>query len=120
MKKTFIIGISIASIFILCSLTYQPIIANENTESTIVNEAVISTEKINMQTVINLLKRTAEDDDCGCEDENKKSSFRDFPIICEILWPIALFGIFLVLTFNIEIVGLIAFTLGRIFNCSWA
>jgi len=58
-------------------------------------------------------------DDCGCEDENKNSSFWNFPIICEILFAIALFGILLVLIFNIEIIGLIAFTLGELFNCSW-
>ncbi|MFE3846278.1 hypothetical protein ACFL1L_05430 [Thermoplasmatota archaeon] len=74
MKKIIVIGISILSIFLLCSLSYQPITA----EKPIIKqkEEVIS----------------VEDEDCGCKD----SSIRRFPILCHILLPIALFYHYLI------------------------
>ncbi|RLF57491.1 MAG: hypothetical protein DRN27_07690 [Thermoplasmata archaeon] len=117
MKRIIAFGISIVSIFILCSLSYQPIVANENTESTIVNEAVISTEMINMQTVINLLKRTAEDDNCGCEKEDVNIVDWDTPIICQILYFALIIGYFFIYRLNIHIIANIVDKIGRAFNC---
>ncbi len=63
MKNIVVIGISILSVFILCSVSYQPIIADEQIESIPV-----------------------VDNDCGCNPYNIDW---DFPIICwilEMLW----------------------------------
>jgi len=63
MKKSTLIGFSIISVFLLCSLSYNPIVAEE---SSLINKIEI---------------RQIPDDDCGCNDDIDW----DFPIICWIL-----------------------------------
>ena len=65
MKKIIVIGVSILSVFILYSLSYQPIVADEPIEQIIQQEFEF--------------KET--DDDRGCKD----TKYEDFPIICFIL-----------------------------------
>jgi len=50
MKKILVIGISIISVFILCSLSYQPIIADEQIE----------------QEFIQIIGNSIIEDDCDC------------------------------------------------------
>lgn len=69
MKKIIVIGISILSVFILCSLSYNPIIAEKPIIKT--KEEVISIES----------------EDCGC---NSKSIW-NFPILCSLMFPIIIF-----------------------------
>lgn len=68
MKKSTLIGISILSVFLLCSLSYKPIIAEKQVIKSKEEVIIIGNE------------------DCGCED----SPNRRFPILCQILLPIAL------------------------------
>ena len=44
MKKSTLIGISILSVFILCSLSYQPIIADEQIETTPIVDDIKTTD----------------------------------------------------------------------------
>ena len=78
MKKSTLIGISILSVFILCSLSYQPIIAEK------------PIEQITQQ-----VKESKND--CGCNDE---SSRWGFPIICSVLTILS--GIFMILVISMN------------------
>jgi len=78
MNKPTIIGISILSVFILCSLSYQPIIAEK------------PIEQITQQ-----VKESKND--CGCNDE---SSRWGFPIICSVLGVFLLIFMILVISMN--------------------
>ncbi len=73
MKKSILIAGSILSLFILVSLSYQPIIA----EQPIIKpkEEVISVES----------------NDCGCSSK----PIWNFPVICSLLLPIVLFSLLL-------------------------
>jgi len=77
-SKSIIIGISILSVFILCSLSYQPIIAEK------------PIEQITQQ-----VKESKND--CGCNDE---SSRWGFPIICSFLGVFLLIFMILVISMN--------------------
>jgi hypothetical protein len=91
MKKIAVIGISILSVFILCSLSYQPIIAD---------------------TPIEEIKETKVYDDCGCEDTNNW----DFPIICWILERLWFF-IPQISPFPVPLMHWVIIVINRIFDC---
>jgi len=100
MKKSTLIGISILSVFILCSLSYQPIIA----EKPIIKpkEEVISVES----------------NDCGCSSK----PIWNFPVICALLYPIAIIIVYWWAWFGLNASNpfLIAFgKLKKTFNCEW-
>ena len=78
MKKSTLIGISILSVFILCSLSLQPIIAEK------------PIEQITQQ-----VKESKND--YGCNDE---SSRWGFPIICSVLGVFLLIFMILVISMN--------------------
>ncbi len=69
MKKSTLIGLSIISVFLLCSLSYNPIVAEE---------PIIEIKKD-----VNLV----EDEDCGCSSK----SIWNFPILCSLMFPIIIF-----------------------------
>ena len=80
MRKIAVIGISILSVFILCSLSYQPIIADEPIE-TINQVKELRASNLDVDELKELYNRLIElksqsNDDCGCKDN---------PIICDIL-----------------------------------
>ena len=57
---------------------------------------------------------------CGCDNDNTEFTNWDFPIICDILGAIAIFGLFIGLIFGGPgIIFIIAEVLGEIFNCGW-
>jgi hypothetical protein len=66
MKKSIVIGITFLSIFLLCSISYQPIIADE---------PIIEPEHILIE------EYSIIEEDCPCEENNDW----DFPLICWIL-----------------------------------
>ena len=78
MKKSILIAGSVLSLFILVSLSYQPIIAEK------------SIEQITQQ-----VKESKND--CGCNDE---SSRWGFPIICSVLGVFLLITMILVISMN--------------------
>ena len=123
MKKSIIIGVSILSIFILCSLSYQPIIADTPIEQIVQVEkskaSDLDVDEIKELYIKLLELKSQSNDDCGCDKNNTEFIDWDFPIICRILGAIAIFGIFLFMTIGITIIGEIAFFLGNVFNCSW-
>lgn len=91
MKKSKLIGLSILSVFLLCSLSYNPIIAGKLDSK--------SKEEIIL----------IENRDCGCD----QSIDLDFPVICSIL--LIIYWIFLdnlPFLFLAHIIILIAETLG--------
>ena len=71
MNKSSLIGISILSFFILCSLTYQPIIAED--------KPIVKIKQYN---------EIIEEDDCGCENKLDWG----FPVICAILYMLQVFS----------------------------
>ena len=73
MKKSTLIGLSVLSVFILCSLSYQPIIAEET----------ITTNQLKQSLKDEILNtKTIEEDDCGCSS----IYIEEYPrIICFIL-----------------------------------
>jgi len=120
MRKTAIIGISILSVFILCSLSYQPIIADTPIETiSIAKESKASNLDVDelKELYTKLLElQSQSNDDCGCEN----TTGWDFPIICDILGAIAIFGLFIGLIFGGPgIIFITAEVLGEIFNCGW-
>ena len=119
MRKTAIIGISILSVFILCSLSYQPIIADTPIETiTQANKSKASNLDVDeIKKLYNRLIELKSQSDCGCGD----TIGWDFPIICDILFLILLFGLIIILNVGGPgIIGTTAIVLGKIFNCSWA
>ena len=96
MRKTAIIGISILSVFILCSLPYQPIVADESIETiTQVKESkAFDLDVDELKELYNKLIELKFQSDCGCgNDDIDDREFINwhFPCICTlILLPIAL------------------------------
>ena len=66
MRKQLIIGLSILSVFLLCSMSYQPIIADE---------------QIDIIPIMEDTQTSISDDECDCNEDIDW----DFPIICWIL-----------------------------------
>ena len=98
MKKSIIFGFSILSVFLLCSISYQPIIAEK------------PIEQITQQ-----VKESKND--CGCNDESSRWSF---PIICSILGVFWLIFMILVISMNQnQFLDLLEFVMsvGNSFNC---
>ena len=80
MRKITVIGISILSVFILCSLSYQPMVADIHIEE--IKETETSTSKIDLiRTVYSNILETKQNEDCDCQS----NSNNDYPIICAIL-----------------------------------
>jgi hypothetical protein len=90
MKRLILIGVSIISVFIICTLSYQPIIANEP----IINKSTTDKKSIQFNIIKNqelyqkYIKRIYRKDDCDCNEPNKQYFH---PIICAILIPIYFF-----------------------------
>ena len=98
MRKILVIGISILCVFILCSLSYQPIIAEK------------PIEQITQQ-----VKESKND--CVCNDE---SSRWGFPIICSVLGVFLLIFMILVISMNQnQFLDLLEFvmSIGNSLNC---
>jgi len=100
MNKSTLIGLSILSVFILCSLSYQPIIA----EKPIIKprEEVISVES----------------EDCGCSSK----PIWNFPIICALLYPIAIFFVYWWAWFGLDESNHLFFAFVKLankFGCEW-
>jgi hypothetical protein len=88
MKKSIIIGLIILSVFLLCSLSYHPIMAKEkvNIES---NKPEIKSKKdFNLEKYSELYKQLYDKfltfEDCDCYNKNGRS----YPIVCLLLTPL--------------------------------
>jgi hypothetical protein len=112
-KKSITLGV-VFCIFILCSLTYQPIIANESLDTTLNNESVsydIKSIRVNHKlNIFSLSSITKNDNNCECEK-------LEVTVICHILFRLLIVGLLLSMLFDIDIIGIIADFLGRILNC---
>ena len=97
MKKSTIVGVSILSIFILCSLSYQPIVADTPIENIpIIKKSKASNLDVDeLKELYNRLIELKSQSDCGCGNDNlddEETISWHFPCICTlILLPIALF-----------------------------
>jgi len=91
MRKTAIIGISILSVFILCSLSYQPIIADAPIENIAIIKKSKASDVDELEELYTKLieMKSQSNDDCGCNNANTRWNF---PIICSFL------GVFLLIT----------------------
>jgi len=91
-KKSITLGI-LFCIFILCSLTYQPIVANESLDTTLDEKAVNyynPLKQIDIKPVYKLLlSGIKKNDDCGCFEEYEENWH--FPIICFLLEYLAIY-----------------------------
>ena len=87
MKKKVVIGISILSVFILCSLSYQPIIADTPIEPIpMAKESKVSDLDVDeIKELYNKLLELKSQSDCGCDN---KVFIRWRPILCLLLSPI--------------------------------
>jgi len=122
-KKSITLGV-VFCIFILCSLTYQPIVANESLDAKLEEKSVSynnQLKKIDIKSIFSLLfNGIKKDTDCGCGADSK--GIWPFPVIC-----ISLFLFWAYIERN-EPLGypwddmfiemIMAF--GIIFNCRWA
>ena len=119
MRKIVVIGISILSVFILCSLSYQPIIADTPIENIpIIKKSKASNLDVDeLKELYNKLieMKSQSNDDCDCED----TTGWDFPIICELIVYIILIGMLLLININKgKVILLTALILADIFNCN--
>ena len=98
MKKSIVIGISILSIFIICSLNYQPIIADEPIVTiSQLKESKKSVNKIDRyREVYNRIVEIKSQSDCGC-----LLFSGDTPFICYILLSILFVLYSLFFAFNL-------------------
>ena len=122
MRKIILICINILSIFILCSLSYQPIIADTQIEE--INQVMeYKTSISNMDRLREVYNRVLTDikPDCGCSPETNDYYFT---IIC---W--SLVGVLAVLLFLVEFPNLnegkikslinIIRIITIVFDCGW-
>jgi hypothetical protein len=86
MKKLTLIGLSILSVFILCSLSYSPIIADEHIGSILIVDDT-KTSDITRDDLKELFDRyvkynSQSDDDCCCSNKSRNGNT---PLICRLL-----------------------------------
>jgi hypothetical protein len=121
MRKIVVIGVSILSVFILCSLSYQPIIADTPIEQ-IVQVEESKASNLDVDELKELYSRLIEmksqsTDDCGCD----MVKIWPFPIICIQLFLMIKF----VELFHLWPIGyppllVILYAVAGKFNCPWA
>jgi len=119
MRKIAVIGISILSVFILLSLSYQPIIADTPIqpipmakESKTYNLDADEIKELNNKLIG---FKSQSYDDCGCGD----TTGWNFSIICKILEVPFAFGMILLIALDIKIIIGMTIILAEIFNCGW-
>ena len=120
MKKSIIIGVSVLSIFILCSLSYQPIIADTPIEPIpMAKESKAFDLDVDelKELYIKLLElKYQSKDDCGCEN----TTGWGFPVICSILLVIDVICVFLFTIFGLgAFLSEIIWLIGEILGCGW-
>ena len=121
MKKSVILGISILSVFILCSLSYQPIIADTPIE-TITQVKKSKSSNLDVDEIKELYAKllgfkSQSNDDCGCDMVRKWP----FPIICiQLFLMVKLVEIFHILPIGYPPLLVILYAVAGKFNCPWA
>jgi hypothetical protein len=111
MKKSIVLGGSVLCLFILCSLSYQPIIADTPIENiTQVKESKTSNLDVDelKEVYYKLLElKFQSKDDCGCDKSNTEvTSPYYFPIICDMLMVMLVIGYLISITLS-EYLGMI-------------
>ena len=118
MRKSILFGGSILCLFILVSLSYQPIVADTPIQQ--IKETKVSVSKIDrFNEIFNKLIEIKSKSDCGCEDNSKW----DFPIICDILGGIFFVCAFLWGVFKIHVAATvigIVMNIAQTLGCPWA
>jgi len=121
MRKIVVIGVSILSVFILCSLSYQPIIADTPIETiSIAKESKAS--NLDVFDIKELYTKLLElksqlNNDCGCD----MVRIWPFPIICITLYLMIKFvEIFHLWPIGFPPLLVPLYALAGIFNCPWA
>ena len=121
MRKIVVIGVSILSVFILCSLSYQPIIADTPIETiTQVKKSKVS--NLNVDELKELYNRLIEmksqsKDDCGCENDN--TTRWSFPVLCTLLAPLFILAVYLLIHHIGDFIVQIILAIGSMLNCPW-
>ena len=116
MRKIFIIGISILSVFILCSLSYQPIIADTPIEQ--IKETKTSVSRVDrLREAYYKLVEEKSNEDCGCEKDN--TTRWSFPVLCTLLSPLFILAVYLVLHNIGDFIVQCILAIGSMLNCPW-
>ena len=110
MKKKILIG-SIIAVALLTLVSFSSVVGYSSIKSDLdisveENKKIISQEK-------------SSEEDCGCEDNSSDLEWK-FPIICKLLYPLAVLSIGLYLLLDFEQFYVFMETLGSKLNCYWA
>ena len=110
MKKKILIG-SIIAVALLTLVSFSSVVGYSSIKSDLdisveENKKIISQEK-------------SSEEDCGCEDDSSDLEWK-FPILCELVYPLAVLSIALYLLLDYELFHYFMVTLGTILNCYWA
>jgi hypothetical protein len=117
-KKSITLGV-VFCIFILCSLTYQPIVANESIDTSLSKKSVNynnQSKQIDIKPDYKLLlSGIKKDNDCGCYEQDEL--YPEFSRICGFLAILFFIGLFASIVLGIDFIVTIADNIGRAFNC---
>jgi len=117
-KKSINLGV-VFCIFILCSLTYQPIVANQSLYTPLDEKSVSynnQLRKIDIKSIITVLLRSVKKDNgCGCYEQDKL--YPDFPRICGFFAILFFIGLFASFVLGIDFIVTIADNLGKALHC---
>ena len=112
------------SLFILCSLTYQPIVAYDSTDVELVKRPLEKHKiKINTESILSEIFTKIKNKNYDCECDNHNSPIEKHLIICSILTPIwiivALITALITPLMNPPFIYFFIAELGTEFNCWW-
>ena len=98
------------------SIDFRKIIVNPDAVVDTIEEISTITEE--NEDVRDYIEKTSEED-CSCGDDSSDLEWK-FPILCELLYPLAVLSIALYLLLDYELFHYFMVTLGTILNCYWA
>lgn len=122
MNKSFVKkSLAVAVISLFCSLAISPCI-NGNSEVKITDVKDYN-QRFNFNEIDNKLKELRVKlnefnvEDCGCENEN--TTQWNFPVLCALLAPLAIFAVYLLIHGIGDNIAYLILTIGEILNCPW-
>ena len=111
MNEKILIG-SIIAVVLLTLVSFSSVVGYNSVKS----DLDIPVEEIKEYIIY---QEKPSEEDCGCEDDNSDLEW-EFPIICKLLYPLAVLSIGLYLLLDFEQFYVFMETLGTILNCYWA
>ena len=105
MNKKLLFGISIFSVFILCSIPYQSIVADTSIEeaSKKIGTKLTHNKKDEFNKILYNLIELKSDDDCNCNYNNRP--FLICLILSLLLMPLELFLVFFIYPYELGLIG---------------